>query len=213
MQDKAVRPARPPQHLIRNICVYCGSGLGADAAFAEAANQFGRALAENDIGLVFGGGGRGLMGEVARAALRHGGHVVGVIPRFLLEAEHALQEVDELVITESMHERKLQMFERSDAFVALPGGIGTLEEFVEQLTWNQIGQHNKPLVLANVLGYWDPLIALLDHMLRNAFIRPGLEVNFHTIDDIRDIIPTVTSLVAEQPEASGPDQTVPVEKL
>jgi uncharacterized protein (TIGR00730 family) len=218
MQDKAVRSARAAKrrirkHRIRNICVYCGSGAGANPAFATAASEFGQALAENDIGLVFGGGGRGLMGEVARAALRHGGHVVGVIPRFLIGPEHALQEVDELVITESMHERKLQMFERSDAFVALPGGIGTLEEFVEQLTWNQIGQHNKPLVLANVLGYWDPLVALFDHMLGNAFIRPGLEVNFHTIDDIHDIIPTVTSLMAEQAEVSGPDRPVPVDKL
>jgi uncharacterized protein (TIGR00730 family) len=210
MQDKAVEPSRPLAHGLRNVCVYCGSGAGTNPAFAEAANDFGRELAENNIGLVFGGGGRGLMGEVARATIGHGGHVVGIIPRFLMEAEHALAEVDELVVTQSMHERKLHMFERSDAFVALPGGIGTLEEFVEQMTWNQIGQHNKPLVLANVQGYWEPLVDLFDHMLRHAFIRPGLDVRYHLVDNVRDIIPTLARLVAAEVE---PERAVPLEKL
>jgi hypothetical protein len=187
--------------------------VGTDPAFAAAARDFGRALAENGIGLVFGGGGRGLMGEVARATLAHGGHATGIIPRFLMEAEQALAEVNELVVTDSMHERKLAMFERSDAFVALPGGVGTLEEFVEQMTWSQIGQHDKPLVLANVQGYWDPLIELFDHMLQHAFIRPGLEVRYHVIDDIQDVIPTLTRLVAAKPLAGEPEQAVPLEKL
>src|ERR1700693_6255075 len=124
MQHKAPRPSRASGRPLRNICVYCGSGPGTNPAFMQAASTFGRALAENDIGLVFGGGGRGMMGEVARATLGRGGHVVGIIPKFLMEAEHALADVDELVVTKSMHERKLHMFERSDAFVALPGGIG-----------------------------------------------------------------------------------------
>jgi uncharacterized protein (TIGR00730 family) len=211
MQDKAPRPARRGGHHIQNICVYCGSGSGTDPAFAQSARDFGRALAENDIGLVFGGGSRGLMGEVASATLAHGGRVVGIIPKFLIDVEQALEGVDELLVTKSMHERKLHMFERSDAFVALPGGIGTLEEFVEQMTWNQIGQHDKPLVLANVQGYWDPFIELLDHMLRHAFIRPGLDVRYHVVDDVLDIIPTVDRLLAARPATA--DHGVPLDKL
>ena len=211
MQDKAPRPARRGGHRIQNICVYCGSGSGTDPAFAEAARTFGRALAEHDIGLVFGGGSRGLMGEVASASLAHGGHVVGIIPKFLVEAERAHEGVDELLVTKSMHERKLHMFERSDAFVALPGGIGTLEEFVEQMTWNQIGQHDKPLVLVNVRGYWDPLIELFNHMLRYAFIRPGLDVRYHVVEAVEDIIPTIDRLLAAQP--AGADRGVPLDKL
>jgi uncharacterized protein (TIGR00730 family) len=126
-----------------------------------------------------------------------------------MEAEKALAQVNELVVTDSMHERKLAMFDRSDAFVARPGGVGTLEEFVEQMTWSQIGQHDKPLVLANVANYWDPLVALFDHMLRHAFIRPGLDVRYHVIDDIKDIIPTLTRLVAVEPKAGA----LPLEKL
>jgi uncharacterized protein (TIGR00730 family) len=213
MQHKALTPTRPGTHGLRNVCVYCGSGSGTNPAFAQAAGEFGRTLAENGIGLVFGGGGRGLMGEVARAALGHGGHVVGIIPRFLMEAEKALAEVDELVVTESMHERKLRMFERSDAFVALPGGVGTLEEFVEQMTWNQIGQHDKPLVLANVEGYWDPLIELFTHMLQYEFIRPSLDVRYHVIGDIDAIVPTLTRLVAAVPREEEPGRAVPLEKL
>jgi hypothetical protein len=212
MQDKAPEPARPQAllgHGLRNICVYCGSGVGTDPAFAAAAHDFGRALAEAGIGLVFGGGGRGLMGEVARATLAHGGHATGIIPRVLMEAEQALAEVNELVVTDSMHERKLAMFERSDAFVALPGGVGTLEEFVEQMTWSQIGQHDKPLVLANVANYWDPLVALFDHMLRHAFIRPGLDVRYHVIDNIKDIVPMLARLVTVEPQAGA----LPLEKL
>jgi uncharacterized protein (TIGR00730 family) len=213
MQHKAPRPSRASGRPLRNICVYCGSGPGTNPAFMQAASAFGQALAENDIGLVFGGGGRGLMGEVARATLGHGGHVVGIIPKFLFDAEHALEDVDELLVTQSMHERKLRMFERSDAFVALPGGIGTLEEFVEQMTWNQIGQHDKPLVLANVAGYWDPLIELFDHMLHHAFIRPGLDVRYHVIDNVRDVIPALARIMAAQPRAEEPDEAVPLEKL
>ena len=212
MQDEALRAERhqePTSRKLRNICVYCGSGPGTDPAFAQAAGDFGRALAENGIGLVFGGGGRGMMGEVARATLQHGGHATGIIPRFLMEAEQALAEVDELIVTDSMHERKLAMFERSDAFVALPGGVGTLEEFVEQMTWSQIGQHDKPLVLANVAGYWDPLVALFDHMLSHAFIRPGLDVRYHVIDEIADVIPALARLVAAEPHVGA----LPLEKL
>jgi uncharacterized protein (TIGR00730 family) len=209
MQHKALTPARPGSHGLRNICVYCGSGVGTNPAFAEAASDFGRELADNGIGLVFGGGGRGLMGEIARAALQHGGHVVGIIPRFLVGPEHALKDVTELVVTESMHERKLRMFERSDAFVALPGGIGTLEELVEQLTWNQIGQHNKPIIIANVLGYWDLLLALLEHMQHYNFIRADLKVCVDVVASVDEIIPTI----AERLHGSASEPRLPPEKL
>ena len=140
---------------IKNICVYCGSGPGLKPAYANAARAFGRILATAQIGLVYGGGGLGLMGETARAVLRRGGHVTGVIPAFLSEREHMLLDVQELIVVDNMHERKHLMFVKSDAFVALPGGLGTLEEFVEQLTWSQLEQHQKPIVLANIraLGF------------------------------------------------------------
>jgi uncharacterized protein (TIGR00730 family) len=161
---------------IRNICVYCGSNPGRGHAYAEAARELGRLMAARGIGLVYGGGGLGLMGEIARAVLAGGGRVTGIIPTFLSEREHMLRDVTELVVVGDMHERKQLMFERSDAFVALPGGIGTLEELVEQLTWAQLGRHSKPIVLLNVDGFWTPFVALLDHLRREAFIRGDMDV-------------------------------------
>jgi uncharacterized protein (TIGR00730 family) len=154
-----------------------------------AARSFGGQLANAGIGLVYGGGSLGLMGEVARATLATGGYVTGIIPAFLSEKERMLRDVDEMIVTSDMHERKRLMFERSTAFVALPGGIGTLEELVEQLTWAQLGRHDKPVVLANVEQFWAPLRGLLDHMRDEAFIRPGLEVRFTILDDIDAIVP------------------------
>jgi uncharacterized protein (TIGR00730 family) len=176
---------------IRNICVYCGSGPGRNPAFAKAARDFGRILAENRIGLVYGGGSLGLMGETAHATLRHGGHVTGIIPGFLSEREHMLIEAQELIVVDDMHQRKHLMFVKSDAFVALPGGIGTLEEFVEQLTWSQLGRHSKPIVLVNIEGFWNPLLKLFDKMSGELFVRPGLELNMHVVDRVEDIIPAI----------------------
>ncbi|MGD9806018.1 MAG: TIGR00730 family Rossman fold protein [Hyphomicrobiaceae bacterium] len=173
----------------RNVCVFCGSGPGRNPAYVEAARAFGTGLAENGIGLVYGGGSLGLMGEIARSVLQSGGYATGIIPEFLTEKEHMLRDVDELIVTRNMHERKQRMFERSDAFVALPGGIGTLEELIEQMTWAQLGQHDKPVVIANVSNFWAPLKGLLDHMRQEAFIRPGLEVRISIVDDIEDVIP------------------------
>jgi uncharacterized protein (TIGR00730 family) len=173
----------------RNVCVFCGSGPGRGPVYASAARAFGASLAEAGIGLVYGGGGLGLMGEVARSVLAAGGYVTGIIPEFLTAKEHMLHDVDELIVTDNMHERKQQMFEHSDAFVALPGGIGTLEELVEQMTWAQLGQHDKPIVLANITNFWAPLKGLLDHMRNEAFIRPGLDVRFAIIDRIEDVVP------------------------
>ena len=143
---------------IKTVCVYCGSGPGTNPRFVEAAIAFGKELAENGIGLVYGGGSIGLMGAVANAVLDHGGAVTGIIPEFLTQQGNRADRVQELIVTDDMHERKRLMFERSDAFVALPGGIGTLEELVEQLTWQQLGRHNKPILLANIDGFWEPLL-------------------------------------------------------
>lgn len=181
---------------IRTVCVYCGSGPGNNPHFVEAAVAFGKQLAESGIGLVYGGGSIGLMGAVATATLDHGGTVTGIIPSFLTAREHALARVQELIVTDDMHERKRLMFERSDAFVALPGGIGTLEELVEQLTWQQLGRHSKPILIANIEGFWEPLLTLLTHMRGTGFIRPSLPVDLLTADRITDILPRLNAAAA-----------------
>lgn len=187
---------------VRNVCVYCGSGLGLNPAYKEAAQALGAGLAANGIGLVYGGGSLGLMGEVARATIDHGGHVTGIIPNFLVEKEAMLRDVDEVIVTENMHQRKQLMFDRSDAFVALPGGVGTLEELVEQLTWVQLGRHTKPVVVANIEGFWTPFLKLLTHMKADTFIRPGLEVQFTVVDDAMRVIPTIMGAWDNRPAPS-----------
>jgi uncharacterized protein (TIGR00730 family) len=184
---------------LRSLCVYCGSGVGVDPAFAEAAREFGRILATSRIGLVYGGGSLGLMGEIARSVLAHGGHVTGVIPGFLSEREQMLIEAQELIVVEDMHQRKQLMFTKSDAFVALPGGLGTLEEFVEQLTWSQLGRHAKPIVLVNIDGFWDPLLVLFQKMSGERFIREGLELNLLVVDRVEDIVPAIDQALAPYP--------------
>lgn len=176
---------------VRNICVYCGSGLGENPAYREAARTLGAELGRHGIGLVYGGGSLGLMGEVARATLDNGGSVTGIIPGFLTQREQMMRDVDDLIVTEDMHERKRLMFEHSDAFVALPGGVGTLEELVEQLTWVQLGRHSKPVIVANIANFWDPFLSLLTHMKAEAFIRAGIDVSFIVVDDAMKIIPAV----------------------
>lgn len=188
---------------VKNICVYCGSGSGRDPVYAEAARILGRAMADANIGLVYGGGSLGLMGEIARTVLNQGGRVTGIIPEFLSAREKMLSEVQDLIVTHSMHERKQIMFDKSDAFVALPGGIGTLEELVEQLTWSQLGQHTKPVVLGDVDGFWTPLLSLIDHMREEAFVRPGLEVRLTTVKDPHDIVPTIQDLVTKRAKAEA----------
>lgn len=188
-----MNPTRSP---LQTVCVYCGSGAGENPAFAEAARSLGETLAEAGIGLVYGGGDLGLMGIVARAVLEGGGHVTGVIPGFLSAREHMLVEAQELIVVDDMHQRKHLMFERSDAFVALPGGIGTLEEFVEQLTWTQLGRHRKPIVLANIDGFWDPLLALFEKMIGETFIRAGFELKMTVAERVEDILPAIESRLA-----------------
>jgi uncharacterized protein (TIGR00730 family) len=184
---------------IKRICVYCGSGPGSDPAFVQAARRLGTILVENRIGLVYGGGSVGLMGELADAVLNHGGEVIGIIPTFLENREHANPR-SKLIITRDMHERKQRMFDEADAFVALPGGVGTLEEVVEQMTWAQLGRHKKPILLANIQRFWDPLCALLDHMEELQFIRPGLTVNYLQTERVEEILPMLTEAFADVSE-------------
>jgi len=183
-----------------SICIYCGSGKGADPAFEQAAIDLGRLLAREGIRLVYGGGSLGLMGASARACLDAGGEVTGIIPQFLVDKELMLPEVSELIVTADMHERKRLMFEKADAFVALPGGIGTLEEVVEQMTWAQLGRHAKPIMLANIAGFWDPLVELLHHMNQNAFIRSGFELSYGVANSIDEILPKMRKRLGQLAE-------------
>ena len=185
---------------IRTVCVYCGSGPGTNPHFIEGAKAFGRILAENGIRLVYGGGSLGMMGAVATSVLDHGGVVTGIIPDFLKLRENALTRVQEMVVTPDMHERKRLMFERSDAFVAMPGGLGTLEELVEQLTWQQLGRHAKPVLLANIDGFWEPLFSLVAHMRQTQFIRDGLSVNILKADRVEEILPRLRAAAAQIPD-------------
>lgn len=186
----------PDMNRIKTVCVYCGSGSGTNPRFVEAATALGRIFAENNIRLVYGGGSVGLMGAIAKSVLDHGGAVTGIIPDFLRARENALTKVQEMIVTPDMHERKRLMFERSDAFVALPGGVGTLEELVEMLTWQQLGRHAKPILLANVDGFWEPLMALLTHMRTAQFIRPNLEIDILKAERVEDIVPRLNAAAA-----------------
>ena len=185
---------------IKTVCVYCGSGPGTNPHYIEGAKALGKAFAENGIRLVYGGGSLGMMGAVATSVLDNGGMVTGIIPDFLTMRENALTRVQEMVVTPDMHERKRLMFERSDAFVALPGGIGTLEELVEQLTWQQLGRHSKPVLLANIDGFWEPLFALLTHMRQTQFIRAGLTIDILKADRVEDILPKLRAAASRIPE-------------
>ena len=191
---------------IRTVCVYCGSSVGSNPRFVETARTFGRQLAENGIQLVYGGGAIGLMGAVAQAVLDHGGTVTGIIPGFLSTKEIALDCVQELIVTADMHERKRLMFERSDAFVALPGGVGTLEELVEQMTWQQLGRHTKPILIANIDGFWDPLLGLLTHMTETAFIRASLSVKVLTANSVSEILPKLRAAAAPERARTMPPE-------
>ena len=176
---------------VKTVCVYCGSGFGGDPAFRQAAETLGAALAAAGLDLVYGGGDVGLMGTVARAVLAGGGHVTGIIPDFLKSREHMLDAIQETIVVGDMHTRKRLMFERSDAFVALPGGIGTLEELVEQLTWAQLGRHRKQILLVEVNGFWKPLLTLFDHMRAHGFIREGLDLNYVVAEGADAVVPTL----------------------
>jgi uncharacterized protein (TIGR00730 family) len=181
---------------ITTVCVYCGSGAGTNPRFVEAAAELGKALAENNIRLVYGGGSVGLMGAVAKSTLDHGGSVTGIIPDFLKAKENALAYVQEMIVTPDMHERKRLMFERSDAFVALPGGIGTLEEFFEVWTWRQLGYHDKPIGLLNLDGYFGPMLEFL-----NGSVGRGLMTDWQM--DLVRVGTDVGTLLADLVQSAG----------
>jgi uncharacterized protein (TIGR00730 family) len=197
---------------INAVCVYCGSSPGTDPAFVETAQKFGNILAENGVRLVYGGGSIGLMGAIAEAVRKHGGEATGIIPEFMTRREQPRRLAQELIVTRDMHERKRTMFERADAFVALPGGIGTLEEVVEQLTWAQLGRHKKPILFANINGYWNPLLALIAHMRELEFMPGALRVNFLVADRVEDILPMLRETARGVTKADE-KMAVPAERL
>jgi uncharacterized protein (TIGR00730 family) len=197
MQQKTQKSTSVGKRRIRNICVYCGSNVGTNPAYAAAARTLGETMAKERIGLVYGAGGLGLMGELARSVLAHGGRVTGIIPAFLSKKERMLRDADELIVVDDMHQRKKLMFDKSDAFVALPGGIGTLEELVEQLTWAQLGRHTKPIVLVNIDGFYAPFLTLIQHMQAEAFIKPDMDVRFITVDRAEDVVAAILAAAAQ----------------
>ena len=172
------------QPTLRSICVFCGARPGRDPAHAQAARNFGAAIAAEGWRLVYGAGDVGLMGEVARAAMAAGAPAMGVIPTHLMGAERGKRDVTQFVITEDMHERKKVMFMNSDAVAVLPGGAGSLDEFFEVLTWAQIGLHRKPILLLDVAGYWQPLVALLRHIVDQGFADPSMLTLFQVVPDV-----------------------------
>jgi len=179
----------------------------------ESARAFGRILATGGVGLVYGGGSRGLMGAVATSVLDHGGHVTGIIPEFLENREQTLRRAQEIIVTPNMHVRKQTMFDKADAFVALPGGIGTLEELVEQLTWAQLGRHKKPILIVNIEGFWDPLCVLLEHMRRMEFIRLEMGVTLLVADRIEDVLPMLRAAATSVSESEKQGRPETVEKM
>lgn len=186
---------------VRRLCVYCGSAVGDDERYRAAARELGARLAAAGIGLVFGGGRIGLMGVIADAALVAGGHVIGIIPAHLRDAELAHQGISELLVVANMHERKRLMAEKADAFAILPGGIGTLDETFEILSWRQLGLHDKPVLIVDVAGYWQPLTALIEHISRKGFAAS-------VIPSLVRVVPSVSALMTALGwEQSGGHQT------
>ncbi|MFH1793693.1 MAG: TIGR00730 family Rossman fold protein [Pseudomonadota bacterium] len=198
---------------IRSICVYCGSSPGRGEVYLEAGRVLGRSIAASGLRLVYGGGTKGIMGAVSAGARGAGGKVMGIIPRFLMNTEateSALARLDELIVTEDMHERKHKMFEESDAFVALPGGIGTVEEIVEIMTWAQLGRHRKPIVYGNIDGFWNPMLKLIDHMRAEGFVHTAHLVQPLVVDTAEGIVPAI--LEAVEPGRAAGDSAV-IERL
>lgn len=187
---------------LSSLCVYCGSSGDTHRHFASAAERLGRLLAENGVRLVYGGGSIGLMGALARAVQQAGGAITGIIPDFLIGLEVGSAPGTELVVVDSMHARKQRMAELADAFAVLPGSIGTLDETIEIITWKQLGLHDKPIVLVNLEGYWNPLLALIERFVNERFARPGIRDLFHIVTSVEDVLPLIARLPA--PAASAP---------
>ncbi len=176
---------------LKSVCVYCGSSPGNDAIYMKTATAMGEELASHGIELVFGGGNVGLMGQIANAALAAGGRVRGIIPEFLRAVEMPSSNLHELVVTDTMHERKHDMYVRSDAFVVMPGGLGTLEEVVEMISWAQLRQHEKPIILLNVNGFWEPFVTLLDHIIEHGFARFDIRNCWQVVNTTEEVLPAI----------------------
>lgn len=174
---------------LKSVCVFCGSSPGARPAYVETARALGRMLAENGIDLVFGAGGVGVMGAVSQACLDAGGRVTGIIPEHLTLAEAPVEGLSELIVVPDMHTRKRKMFDRSDAFIVLPGGFGTMDETFEILTWKQLRLHDKPVIIGDIEGYWKPFLGFAESMLTEGFIRPLNMDLFRVVDSVGAIIP------------------------
>ena len=201
-QVRSPDQANPPKNAL-NLCVFCGSRGGRDPDFLRFASQLGRLMAESGVGLVYGGGSIGLMGALSDAVLTGGGRAVGVIPEFLTGREVSHQSA-EMVVVPDMHTRKRTMFEHSDAFCILPGGVGTLEEFFEMVTWRQLSVHNKPIILANWNGYWDHLVAMAQGVQDGGFAYGPMEDLFTVVAAVEEILPTVRAELANMVPISGP---------
>ena len=178
---------------IGSVCVFCGSRTGADTAYSRAARRFGRILIERKMRLVYGGGSIGLMGVLVGAVLEGGGEVTGVIPEFLMRREVGNPTLTELVVVDSMHERKARMFELADAFVILPGGIGTLDETIEIITWKQLGLHGKPIAILDVAGYWSAFESLIARVIEGGFAYRGIRQLYSVTDDVERLLPILES--------------------
>lgn len=190
---------------VTSVCVFCGSSPGARPAYVESAQALGRELADNGIDLVFGAGGVGVMGAVSRACLDAGGRVTGIIPEHLTRIEAPLSGLSECIVVPDMHTRKRKMFERSDAFVVLPGGFGTMDETFEILTWRQLGLHDKPVIIADIEGYWRPFLSFAESMMGEGFIRPTNMGLFRVVERVEDILPAVREEVRSAAETSKTD--------
>lgn len=179
---------------IKSLCVYCGSRPGRNNHFKKIAKKFGEILAYEKIRLVYGGGNVGLMGVIANTVMEYGGKVTGIIPQHLDEEEGGWKEATDFFVVDNMHDRKRMMFDHSDAFVALPGSIGTLDETIEVITWKQLGLHNKPIIIVNMDDYWQPLLALIDNFIKEEFTSPKTRDLFHVVKTVEDVIPLIKSL-------------------
>ena len=185
-------------HTIKSICVYCGSSQNVDEAYKQAARDFGKILVENDIKLIYGGGKAGLMGIIADSVMDNGGVAIGIIPEHISKREVQHTGLTELHVVDSMHVRKQQMVDEADAFVVLPGGVGTLDETCEIITWRQLGIHDKPICIVNIKGYWNPFLSLLDHIAKEGFMREDDKNIYTLVDNTSDIITTLKNTPVEK---------------
>lgn len=188
---------------IRSLCVYCGSSDHGRPAHHDAARRLGEIMAKNGIRLIYGGGRIGMMGRIADTVMAAGGEVIGIIPQFLEQVEVGHSGVSQLIVTDNMHERKHKMAELSDAFLIMPGGLGTLDETFEILTWKQLGLHEKPVIIADIEGYWRHLTALIDHMIDESYARPEHRELFKVIDSVDELLPALSAIPAYDHEVEA----------